>query len=228
MAGSDEERADSRGRISRDSRTECDSLRDQRRRGRRALRIALAAAVLAAAVIGCLVWYGRRAGWFLPGWIVWKSGERAAEESGGDGTGGFRIMLDKREARVFSGDVCVWTSPAELRVQDALVCDIDMDGFAEMILLCWKVGRYGLSRPFWVEEDEKSWSQHLFVYDYGTDGVSPQWMSSYMGTGVAEMSLGEMSSLENEKGGGPCLLFQDPAGNMSRWYWDSWGFTRLD
>lgn len=189
---------------------------------------ALAAAVLTAAVIGCLVFYGRHAGWFLPGWIVWKSGERVSATSGSDEMDGVRIVLDQRKVRVFYGNECVWTSPDEIRVQDALVCDIDKDDALEMILLCWKIGRYGASRPFWVEEDEKTWSQHLFVYDLVADGVSPQWMSSYLGTAVAELSVGELSSPEHETPGGPCLVFCDPDGMRSRWYWDSWGFTRFD
>ena len=59
-------------------------------------------------------------------------------------------MAHKKVGVRLSGDV-VWTSPKDLRVQQALSCDIDHDGQDELVLLCWRIGRYGKSKPFWVD-----------------------------------------------------------------------------
>ena len=52
-----------------------------------------------------------------------------------------------------------------MMVQDAFVCDIDRSGDEELILLTWKKGKYGKDMPFWEKEKEKSYSQHIFIYD---------------------------------------------------------------
>ena len=72
-----------------------------------------------------------------------------------------------------------------------------------------------------VEEDEETWSQHIFVYAYDGDKIKPKWMSSYIGVDVAEMSAGGA-------GGRRRLLLTDTEGRMSSWIWDSWGFTGED
>ena len=235
-------------------------------------------------VLAVVLLYGWNAGWFLPRWIEWKSGERTVQENSPIG-----VRIEHRKAAVYLRDEylpderaqnmymqsvytqdkyaqnnCtqdkytqdaqkIWSSPEDILVQDAMICDIDGDGAVEILLLCWKIGRFGASRPFWVEQDEKSWSQHLFVYEYGTDGVTPQWMSSYMGTDVAEMTVSGMpifslagnaddsgmgSALVNIPSNNsshpsalkakPVLQFRSPDGSISSWFWDSWGFTRSD
>ncbi len=138
------------------------------------------------------------------------------------------FQIDHRRLFAFADGECVWSSQPEILVQDALVCDIDRDGARELILLCWKIGRFGEERPFWVEKNDRSWSQHLFVYQYGPNGIAPQWMSSYMGVDVAEMTVCEPSRDAALSRGEPCLLFRSPDGGESRWFWDSWGFSRLE
>ena len=231
-------------------------------------KICLCCGICTAAVIvlAAVLFYGWNAGWFLPGWIEWKSGDRIVQENSPIG-----VRIDHRRVAVYlqdanaknehariytqdkytqdenaqdkytqdkytqdenaqdkyTQDECtqdiqkIWSSPEDILVQDSMICDIDGDGAVEILLLCWKIGRFGVSRPFWVERDEKSWSQHLFVYEYGADGVTPQWMSSYMGMDVAELSV----SGAVDK---PVLQFRSPDGSVSCWFWDSWGFTRLD
>lgn len=125
-----------------------------------------------------------------------------------------RIEKDKN-------DTCViWTSPQGVKVQKALSCDIDNDGIDELALLCWKKGRYGEHRPFWVQKDEDTWSQHLFVYEYNSDKISPKWMSSYLGQDVADITSNGKEA--------PCvrLWFRDPDDGLTSWMWDSWGFTK--
>lgn len=156
-----------------------------------------------------VLWYN---GVFLPGWIDWK--DRKIQQ------GEYEVLLDHRSVRVIYDNGVIWTSSKGVKVQDVLSCDVDNDGREELILLCWKIGRYGKYRPIWVEKDEKKWSQHVFVYDYNEGKIVPQWMSSYIGEDVAELSSNGKDAPYVR------LLLEDTDGKMSRWVWDSWGFAR--
>lgn len=172
--------------------------------------------VVSAAAAALLGYFGWKNGAFLPHWIFWES--RSIQ----DATAGYRIELQRRCARVFAGEKEIWRSPGELQVQDVMSCDIDCDGQDELVLLCWKIGRFGEHKPFWIKKDEKKWSQHLFVYEYEADAVKPKWMSSYMGTAAAAMA--EYKDCRGQKG----IWLTDPAGKTSLWKWDFWGFTRQE
>lgn len=202
------------------------------------IKTATAAAIfllLAVAIIHGL-W---RAGAFLPRRIRWETVSFA------DQTGDYQIELSNRRITVTwqgndSDRDCapagaagkndrlpeqssiVWTSPAGVKVQKVLSADIDNDGRDELILLCWKIGRYGRDRPFWVEKDENKWSQHLFVYEYMQGEIRPKWMSSYLGKNLADIALYRRADSQNR------LLFTDFEGETSCWRWDSWGFTLED
>ncbi len=150
-------------------------------------------------------------GAFLPHWIRWESG------IGYDSSEKYEIILAQKKVSVKNDTNVIWTSPKGVKVQSVLSADIDGDKTEELILLCWKIGRYGRSKPFWVEEDEKKWSQHIFVYGLHEEEVRPKWMSSYIGQEVAEMTVRE---------GTRQLFLTDPDGGLSSWIWDSWGFTK--
>lgn len=155
------------------------------------------------------------AGMLLPGWVYWESGSITGE------SGDYEVSLEERTVHVAYHGAEIWQSPKEIKVQQAVLGDIDLDGRDELILLCWKRGRFGAYKPFWIERDEKDWSQHIFVYDCAGEKIVPQWMSSYIGQDVTEMSSGG-------KGQARWLLLTDPEGDISYWRWDSWGFTKDD
>lgn len=157
-----------------------------------------------------------RAGAFLPGWIDWE------EDCNFEAAGGYEISLTDRAVHVDLGGERIWDSPGEAKVQQVLSCDIDRDDEEELILLCWKRGRYGKHRPFWVEQDERSWSQHIFVYEYAEHEILPKWMSSYIGQDVLSMGYSK------NKSGKEWLLLTDEMGAVSSWRWGSWGFSKED
>lgn len=176
-----------------------------------------------------------KCGAFLPGWIRWQ------DKTLYDKTGGYQITLEGKKVSVIyfdggagsdggnrqgRGDV-IWTTPQGVKVQDALSGDIDNDGQEELVLLCWRIGRYGIHKPFWVEQDEKKWSQHLFVYEYcsaddGTREIRPKWMSSYIGFDVADMADAGKEAQNN------CLFLTDTGGIVNCFVWESWGFVRKE
>ena len=90
-----------------------------------------------------------------------------------------------------------------------------------MILLVWKRGSYGKYKPIWVENDEKTWSQHIFIYDYideKDDRLKPVWMSSKMGIEASDIRLDYEEKLH----------ITTPEGKDTVWYWQSWGLTLIE
>lgn len=193
--------------------------------------------IMASVCIGAIVYLLWRGGGFLPRWITWEN------ETFWDASRQYEVILTHKKVDVrLSGDV-VWTSPKDLRVHQALSCDIDHDGQDELVLLCWRIGRYGKSKPFWVEENERKWSQHIAVYEYNEGNVRPKWMSSYIGFDVEEIAGGNRAAYvraagdevsEHEREGSQTagqrlqnrLFLTDREGKVTCWFWDSWGFTK--
>lgn len=153
-------------------------------------------------------------GFFLPRWIRWESSICF------DQTTQYEIQLVGKKVEIRCNDMVIWTSQKGVKVQKVLSCDIDNDQMDELILLCWKVGRYGSHKPFWVEEDERKWSQHIFVYEYDNETIRPKWMSSYIGQDVTDMAVGSAPDSLNR------LFLTDQNGEISCFIWDSWGFTK--
>ena len=166
------------------------------------------------ASVGALVFFLWSEGTFLPRWISWNN--RTIFEQSEQ----YQVVLEEKEVQVFYEDQVLWTSDEDVKVQDIVSCDIDFDMQDELILLCWKIGRYGKHMPFWVEEDENAWSQHIFVYEYYAKEIRPKWMSSYIGQDVAVMQDNGKTAPYTR------LWLTEPDGATSSWRWDSWGFTK--
>ena len=170
--------------------------------------VLIAAGLLA--VIGLFtLWRGVE---FLPGWIRWEQ----AEFSGGAGEPE-RICLENRRLRVMAGEEILWQPEDGVRTQSFLWCDINHDGAGELLLLCWRQGRYGNSRPFWVEEDENSWSQHIFIYQWTGETMRPLWMASDLGREVESWRFDEEQR----------LVLTERSGQTTAWDWVSWGLRHI-
>lgn len=156
-----------------------------------------------------------RTGYLLPTWISWETGQITCQPEAGEPE---QIVLKRRTVTVFDQGKAVWQSDREIRVQDVLWGDIDHDGANELMLLCWKRGRYGDSRPFWVTEDEKTWSQHIYLYDWTEGEIKPIWMASDIGLDAVQWSFDETDR----------LVITERSGEQSAWDWISWGLSRLE
>ena len=173
--------------------------------------------MMALAAAGAILYVLWNRGAFLPGWARWAAGRIS------DTSGKYGVTLADRAVCVCYGENEIWRSSGDVKVQQVLSADIDRDGEDELLLLCWKKGRYGKHWPFWVKDDERGWSQHLFVYEYGEREVRPKWMSSYIGQDVVSMASGGTN-----KSGERWLILTDPEGVKSYWRWGSWGFAKED
>lgn len=178
------------------------------------IKILIVVFVLASAVTTLFLLWNNGA--FLPRWIRWEN------SAGYDASGKYQLLLSKKSVSVTYEDSVIWTSPEGVKVQKALFCDADNDGQDELVLLCWKKGRFGKVKPIWVEQDERNWSQHIFVYECTPDEVKPKWMSSYIGQDVADIASNQKSPPYSR------LWLTDLEGAVSSWVWDSWGFTKED
>lgn len=157
-----------------------------------------------------------RNGTFLPHWIEWENKTFSSK------SGKYEIHLSHKTVHINYGGALLWSTAQGIKVQDAISFDIDNDHEDELILLCWKIGRYGKQKPFWLKNDEPKWSQHIFVYEYEQEQIRPKWMSSYIGQDVARFTA------NNKEAPSSRLLLTDLNGITTSWVWDSWGFTKED
>ena len=137
---------------------------------------------------GLLLW---RLGCFLPRWIVWQEADCfcTAEE------GPEQLSLHRKTLRAVSDGSEIWRSAAGQKVQSLLWCDIDHDGAPELLLLVWRWGRFGKSRPFWKTGPDWGWSQHIDIYDWTGKNFRPAWMASDIGLDAAAWQFDEQQRL---------------------------------
>ena len=166
------------------------------------------AAVLAVGIV-CLLQMGH----LLPLWISWEHREILCTEEAAPET----ILLRNRSVSVRQAGKEIWRTQKDVKVQDVLWEDIDHDSEPELMLLCWKRGRYGESRPFWVTEDEKTWSQHIYLYDWKDGTFVPIWMASDIGREVICWSYDQRERLQ----------LTDRDGETTAWDWVTWGLSRV-
>lgn len=154
------------------------------------------------------VWYK---GMFLPSWVNWETVELSDETSGD------LIVVDNKTVNVINNNEILWSLNKNCKVQSALLCDIDNDKQDELLVLCWKIGKYGKRRPFWVKHDELKWSQHIYIYEIGETKVTPKWMASDI--------MQEVKSWESVND--HFIVNYSPEGKKSTWTWISWGLERV-
>ena len=130
---------------------------------------------------------------------------------------GIEFVREGRRIKAYSapGEV-IWELPGEVKAQDCILADIDHDKEEELLVLCWRRGRFGKHRPTWVKHDELKWSQHIFIYEIEDSVIRPKWMASDIGM--------EAVSWECSDG---VLSIEDTKGEESKWVWRSWGLERL-
>jgi poly-gamma-glutamate capsule biosynthesis protein CapA/YwtB (metallophosphatase superfamily) len=130
---------------------------------------------------------------------------------------------------VRSGSRLIWQSPDDWWVDYFFLGDADNDGAPELNLLVWKEGSFGPHRPFWVEEDDTSVKNHLFVFRLEKGSFKAVWQSSNLDCPIYRAALVDLDGDgENE------LLvtegsYTDPATReITLWKWSGWGFYRIN
>ena len=153
----------------------------------------------------------------IPEWVVWNN-KSVTDCFSVDGC--IRILLSDKALYFIKDNSVIWSSPKEYRVSDFMWKDIDNDNRNELMLLCWKIGRYGVHKPFWVDEDEKEWSQHIYIYEFENekDNIRQKWMASDLGRLVEKWSIDKDN----------ILYLEDIKGNTTLWHWDDFGLKNIE
>lgn len=180
--------------------------------------ITILTAVALAAAVGLCMWFQ---GLFLPRFITWQQKTLEIDSV-------TNIQLKHKKLTVNCDGEVIWESPEGVKVSDFLWCDIDHDEEMELLLLCWRRGRYGKARPYWEKgkSEEISWSQHIYIYDYkkcdNNNGkyteILPIWMASDIGMDVKNWSFDPETRLE----------ITENNGRITHWDWISWGLSLID
>ena len=106
-------------------------------------------------------------------------------------------------------------------VQNGLVTDIDGNGNTEVLLLLWKIGKYGKHRPFWETDEDTTYSQHLFIYEVTADKeVRQKWCTSDVGREIVRFKLMEKNN--------SILLVEDIKGACTLWRWQDFGLKMIE
>ena len=149
-------------------------------------------------------------GIFLPGYST------PTDKTVKDEKKGITVVQKQRKIEVWERSKKIWELPSGVLAQDVLLEDIDQDGEKDLMILCWKRGRYGKKKPVWVKHDEIWWSQHIYIYRIVDGKVIPKWMASDIGMKAAHW--------EYEDG---MLVITDKDNEKTKWKWVSWGLEKV-
>lgn len=189
--------------------------------------------IVAAALAAAAVSFAWHKGAFLPRWIIWQEKEEiygfskidtentdeklwTNEPKDESNLNQLKFILKNKRLELNKDNTVLWTSPKDILVQDFLWCDINHDNKAELLILCWRIGRYGNAKPYWVENDEHTWSQHIYIYELrDNEEIHPIWMASDIGMDVKDWSFDDIDR----------LVITETSGRRTSWDWVSWGLS---
>lgn len=159
---------------------------------------------------------------YIPAWAEWNEKELTVPcDEEGIGNTETVIKVKNKKLEVINSGKVTFESEKGFKVQDVLLSDLDGNGDIEMIVLLWKKGLYGKHRPFWVENDEKCYSQHIFLYDLNNDGsVKSKWGASKIGVSAKHIKLMEQKE--------SIILVEDIDDKCTLWSWQGWGLKNIE
>lgn len=123
--------------------------------------------------------------------------------------------------------VNIWESPDDWWVDSFMLGDANNDSIPDLNISVWKVGCFGPCKPFWVQEEDRSIKNHLFIFKLVGNTVKPVWQSSNLDRPNYELWLSDVNGDgENELVTleGNYDDYQDR--QIGVWKWNGWGFSR--
>ncbi|MFY9118766.1 MAG: hypothetical protein WAO57_00410 [Syntrophomonadaceae bacterium] len=145
-------------------------------------------------------------------------------------------QLANEQVTVEMDDTTIWQSEPGWKVTDLVLADVDDDGQAEMLLVLWKYGSFGISRPMWMEGEDREYSNHLFVYRLVAGRMKPVWCSSAIEYPIVHLQVADYDGDGRQE----LLVTEGPSAglfysirslfyqNETIWQWQDWGFTLVE
>lgn len=153
-----------------------------------------------------------------------------------DGNGGAELyLLEKGRLTVREGDRLLWETPAAWNIQSCLIADADNDGQEELLLVLWKKGSFGSSKPMWQQGPDDEYSNHLFLYRLAGGKMKPAWCSSALVHPIIKLEVldlnqdgkNELKILQGPLAGRGYNLRQIFSRQSTSWVWQGWGFYQM-
>ncbi len=178
--------------------------------------IIICAVLIITAAVPAAVFLNRVFAKVMGPYIFLPDYSKPVTKSFNDSETGVIINQISRRIEVYVDNELIWRLPYSVKAQDFIFADIDHDRKEELLVLCWKRGRYGKRRPTWVKHDEIKWSQHIFIYEIAGNTVRPKWMASDIGMDAVSWEFSD-----------GVLSIADTEGTVTKWIWRTWGLEKL-
>jgi hypothetical protein len=130
----------------------------------------------------------------------------------------------------------LWRSNDEWWVDDFRLGDVDGDGNEDFLMSLWKSYRFGNAHPAWLENDDETVRNHLFLYSVSEGAVYPIWCSSSLPRPLYRFELDPSGRVTPVSSG--MLLrtdegeyqedFSQTAATAYVYAWQGWGFVEVD
>ncbi|BFT94905.1 MAG: hypothetical protein MNSN_09210 [Minisyncoccus archaeiphilus] len=139
-----------------------------------------------------------------------------------------RYILKEGQLSVWEEGGFSWKSPDDWWIDDYRLADIDGKEGKEIVFSAWKSGSFGTSKPFWVEKDDMSVRNHLFVYAVDEGKVKSVWGSSNL---PRPNTAFEVEDVDMDGKNELVVIEEDYAdtgkdgGYVAVWKWNGWGFA---
>ncbi|MGI5823795.1 MAG: hypothetical protein ACOX6Z_07620 [Dethiobacteria bacterium] len=140
-----------------------------------------------------------------------------------------KYILQKGILTVYVDSRLLWQSPAHWWVDYFFFGDVNDDGLPELNLSVWKEGSFGPRKPFWLQTEDSSVKNHLFIYKLAGECFKPVWQSSNLDCPNYWAALVNFGS----DGGNQLAALEGRYDNplirkTTFWQWNGWGFSRTD
>lgn len=146
-------------------------------------------------------------------------------------------VLKNYRLQAVEGNHLIWHSPVDWQVKQVKLADADNDGRIELVMIVWKKGSFGNSRPWWVKkQDDQQLSCHLFMYRIAAGRMKAVWCSSALEYPIKQIDILDVNGdrlnelkVQEIPGYGPFnrLRLWISGSHKSQWTWNGWGFERI-
>ncbi len=138
-----------------------------------------------------------------------------------------KFNLENGRIKIWKENNLIWYSPEEWWIDDFFLGDADNDGIDELGLLVWKTGSFGSKKPFWLEGEDTSFRNHLFLYKLMNSEIKPVWQSSNLDQPNFHAILVDY----NDDGKNELLVIEGSYEDFdlrktTLWEWNGWGFSK--